>query len=397
MIQTMFKKYFLGILLCVTVLFPFSASAAQDLEVAGWIPYWRADQGIRDAKKHLDQIDALYPFVFTLKNDGSLKDLGKLSGRSWKSLFSAARSEDIEIIPTVMTSDGYLVHTLLSDSKSRRAHIKEIVKMVERGRYDGVGIDYETKRAETKDFFSLFLKELKKELHGKILTCTIEARTPPESLYKVVPDTIAYSNDYKEIGKHCDRIDIMAYDQQRADLKLNEAKAGEPYMPVADADWVEKVVALAVASLPKEKLVLGIASYGNHYAITVAPDWYRDYRRIGALNVPDILDVAKEYKVKPSRNRAGEMSFSYIPKSSHVKLSKSLKIPKDTKSGNVVAARALAHANKTGEEVTFNYASYSDAGAMEAKIDLAKKYGLLGIAFFKIDGEEDQAVWKALE
>ena len=206
----MFKKYFLGILLCVTVLFPFSASAAQDLEVAGWIPYWRADQGIRDAKKHLDQIDALYPFVFTLKNDGSLKDLGKLSGRSWKSLFSAARSEDIEIIPTVMTSDGYLVHTLLSDSKSRRAHIKEIVKMVERGRYDGVGIDYETKRAETKDFFSLFLKELKKELHGKILTCTIEARTPPESLYKGVPDTITYSKDYKEIGKDGDRTDIMA-------------------------------------------------------------------------------------------------------------------------------------------------------------------------------------------
>ena len=266
--------------------------------------------------------------------------------------------------------------------------------MVEKGKYDGVDIDYESKKSETKDYFSQFLKELKAGLGKKKLTCTLEARTPPDSLYKEVPATIAYANDYKEIAKYCDQVELMTYDQQRADLKLNAEKAGEPYMPLSDADWVEKVIVLALKDIPKEKVVLGIPTYGHHYAVTVAPNWYRDYRKIGALNVPDILDVAKEYKVTPSRNRAGEMSFTYLPKSSTVKFPKTLKIPKNTPKGNLVAARALAYANKTGNEVVFNIAWYSDAEAMKQKIDLAKKYDLHGIAFFKIDGEEDQKVWK---
>ncbi len=168
-------------------------------------------------------------------------------------------------------------------------------------------------------------------------------------------------------------------------------------MPLADKDWVEKVVVLALKDIPKEKLVLGIPSYGHHYTVTVAPEWYKDYTRIGALNVPDMLDVAKEYKVTPSRNKAGEMSFSYIPKSSDLVLSKNLKIPKNTPKGNIVAARALAYANKTGETVQFRIGWYSDAEAMKDKIDIAKKYELYGVSLFKIDGEEDQKVWKYLK
>jgi spore germination protein YaaH len=377
---------------------PFATAHAQDHElmVGGWIPYWNDSNGIKDAKKNLRNIDMVYPFAFTVTTQGVIKDQAGLSDKEWKSFIKTAQKKDIEVIPTVMWSDGASIHTVLSNDTLRKAHIKEIVDMVEKGKFDGVDIDYESKKSETIDYFSLFLKELKEELDDRLLVCTIEARTPPDSLYKDVPAVINYANDYKEIGKHCDRIQLMAYDQQRADIKLNSEKRGEPYMPVADVDWVEKVVKLALESFPAEKVVLGIPSYGHHYTVTVAPDWYKDYTRIGALNLPDMLDVAKEYKVKPSRNKAGEMSFSYIPKSSDLKLSKSLKIPKNTPSGNVIAARALAYANKTGETVQFRIGWYSDAEAMKDKIDLAKEYELLGVSLFKIDGEEDKKVWRYL-
>jgi spore germination protein YaaH len=91
------------------------------------------------------------------------------------------------------------------------------------------------------------------------------------------------------------------------------------------------------------------------------------------------------------------MGFSYLSKSSTVVFPKNLKIPKDTADGNKVAAQALAYANKTGKEVTFRFASYSESGAIKEKIDLAKEYELRGIAMFKIDGEEDQKVWKLLK
>lgn len=373
------------------------ASTSSDFEVAGWVPYWRDAQGIKDAKKHLTDIDVVYPFAFTVTSTGELRDQAGLSEKDWKAFVKIAQKKNVEIIPTVMSSDGANIHALLSSTSTRAAHIKEIVAMVKTGKFDGVGIDYESKDAETINYFSLFLKELKAALGDKVLTCAIEARTPPDSLYKEIPAVITYANDYKEIGTHCDRVELMTYDQQRADIKLNAEKAGQPYMPVSDVDWVRKVVELAIKDIPKEKILLGMASYGHHYTVTVAPNWYKNYQKIGALNVPGILEIAKEYKVTPTRNRAGEMSFTYIPKSSDLKLSKSLKIPKDTLKGNLVAARALAYANKTGKTVTFNMAWYSDAEAMKQKIDLAKEFNLRGVALFKFDGQEDQKVWNYLK
>ncbi len=392
---------FIGLTLLLALLMPLHTlfAATDDLTVAGWVPYWRDSEGIKDAKKHINEIDTVYPFAFTVKLDGTLSDQAGLTEKEWKSFMKVARAKDIEIIPTIMWASGETIHATLSDTQARAKHVKAIADMVKKGKYDGVDIDYESKKSETKLYFSLFLAELKAAMgEGKVLSCTLEARTPPDSLFRdgEVPAVMNYANDYPSLNVLCDRVVLMAYDQQRADMKLNKERQGTPYMPVADVDWVEKVVELALKSFPEEKVVLGIPSYGNHYSITVAPEWYRDYTRIGALNAPDILDVAKEYKATPSRNSAGEMGFTYLHKDSKVKFSKSLKIPKNTPKGLIVAAKALAHANKTGEEVTFRMATWSDAGAMIEKIELAKKYNLRGISFFKIDGEEDQKVWQYL-
>lgn len=400
----MYKKYtsFTALFVIIfTLIFvtPLSAYAGTThaLNVAGWIPYWNDTNGIKDAKKHLKNIDTIYPFSFTVTTQGMLKDQAGLSDKDWKNLVKSAQKKNIAIIPSVMWSDGVSIHTVLSSTSTRTAHIKSITDMVEQGRYDGVDIDYEAKKSETINYFSLFLKELKAELGGKLLTCTVEARTPPDSLYRDVPIQIEYANDYVEIAKYCDRVEIMAYDQQRADIKLNSERAGKPYMPVSDIDWVRKVVELALKDIPKEKLVLGIPTYGHHYTVTVSPNWYQGYQKIGALNIPDMLDVAKEYRVTPTRNDAGEMSFTYIPKSSNLKFPKNLKIPKDTPKGDIVSAKALAYANKTGETVQFNIGWYSDASAIKDKIDLAREYGLFGVALFKFDGEEDQKVWNFLK
>lgn len=378
--------------------FPIFAFAApkSDLEVSGWVPYWRDSEGIKDAKKNIRKIDTVNPFAFVVKNDGTLKDLAGLTNSDWKNFNKYADSKRVEVIPTVMWSDGVSIQTVLSSSTLREKHVDEIVKMVKKGKYDGVDIDYESKLSTTIDYYSLFLKELDAALGSKILSCTIEARTPPESLYKIVPAKIEYANDYKAIAKHCDRVELMTYDQQRADIKLNEEKAGTPYMPLSDADWVEKVVTLALKDIPAEKIMLGAATYGHHYEVTVAPNWYKNYRKIGALNIPDILDVAKEYKVTPGRNQAGEMSYTYFPESSVYKVLRALPVPKGTQKGNEAAAQALLYANLSGQTVTFNIAWYSDAGAVEDKIALAKKYDLRGVALFKIDGEEDSDIWKKL-
>lgn len=374
----------------------YAQAADDDLAYSGWIPWWQDEDGIDSARDHIEDLDTVYPFVFEVDLTGGLVEKADLDSRHWDRLFDDARDENVDIIPTIAWFNGAAIHSVLSNEDLREEHIEEIVEMVEDGDYDGVNIDYESKLAETMDDFSDFLEELKDELGSKALTCTLESRTPPESRYREVPNNIEYANDFDAIGEHCDRVEIMAYDQQRIDWRLNDEKSGEPYIPVADVDWVEKVVKLTLEDIPEDKVVLGIPTYGRNWEVQVAPNWYKEYTNVSSVNLPDALDIAEEHDKEPGRNKAGELSFSYFPESSIFKILESLPTPPGTSKGNEAAAKALLFANHTGMTVPVNVVWFSDAEAIQDKIELAKEYALRGVAFFKIDGEEDEDIWDLL-
>ncbi|HLP44217.1 MAG TPA: glycosyl hydrolase family 18 protein [Candidatus Nanoarchaeia archaeon] len=395
------SKILTSIVLAAVVLTPFSTFAAE-FQVSGWIPYWSVKAGTRDATDHLDVLTEINPFAFVVKSNGQIEDLAKLRKSNWTRLFKKARAQDVKIIPTVMTSDTNGIHEILSNADTREDHIEAIVRMVERGKYDGVDIDYEGKKSETRDYYSTFLKELKAELGNKILSCTIEARTPPDSLYRVIPPSINYVNDYAVIGRYCDQVKIMAYDQQRADLKLNDAKKGFPYAPVADVDWVRKVVALTVQSIPKEKIHLGIPTYGRIWEIGVEPQQFKTYSQVKATNHVPAAELADDLGITPTRNSAGELSYTYIPETTTDPISSLIRvtanaIPGGATNGSAIALAALAFSNSSQLPARFNIVWWSDAEAVRQKVALAKEFGLGGVALFKIDGDEDQALWDHLD
>jgi spore germination protein YaaH len=369
----------------------------ESLEIAGWIPYWSKTGGMKSATKHMETLDMVYPFVYTVKSDGTLKDNGSVNGKDWKTFFKTARAEGVPVIPTIMSGDGALIGSILSNPSTRALHIKAITGAVKKGKFDGIDIDYEGRTRASVNDFSLFLKELKAALGSKKLVCTLEPRTPPDSLWREVPNPLPYSNDYREIGKHCDIIQIMTYDQQRADIKLNALRMGEPYYPNADPAWVEKVIALTVQELPREKIMLGVPTYGRHILLTVEPERFSGYDGLGAVNRDGALALQRKHKATVSKNAAGEQSFTYLPESLPAKVKNSIgrtKVASGTSEGMKIALQALAYANKTGETVPVHMVWWSDAAAIQDKIDLAKKYKLRGIAIFKIDGDEDPLLWR---
>jgi spore germination protein YaaH len=319
-----------------------------------------------------------------LQDDGTLKNALKIEEDPWVTLIAAAKKKKVKVYPSILSytdtlSEKKAVYTLLSTKKKRQAHVKDIVTLVKKNKFDGIDIDYEAKMAETGPYFSKFLTELSTSLHAnsKKLICTIEARTPPDSRYattsKEILDKVEYANDYKVIGKVCDQVRIMAYDQSTDDAKLtNQNKqAGNTYAPVADIEWVKKVVTVALWDIPAKKIILGVPTYGYKYEVVASSTGPVGYRRIGSMNFNYADELVKSLNQIPARNNAGELSFSY-------------------------ATSTGVNGEPLGGFKQY-LVWYSDSEAIADKIKIAKLYKLGGVAVFKIDGGNDPKVWDVLK
>lgn len=372
-----------GLLFIFTVPTVFAATAKFDTAV--WIPYWRKTEGASTTLANLDKITQISPFAYELQYDGTIKDALKAKEEPWPALISEAKKKGIKIYPSILSypqtkAEQNSVYLLLAQKKKRQAHVNAIVALVKNNKYDGIDIDYENKIADIRPYFSVFLNELGTALrkNGKKLICTVEARTPPESKYGTtsieVLSRVEYANDYKMIGKYCDQVRIMAYDQGLDDQNLvNQNKIqGNIYRPVADIEWVEKIMTLAMEDIPARKLLIGVPTYGYKYEVVPATATSAIRTpRIGSMNFNYITELLNALRIQPTRNVAGELSFTY-----------------STSTG--------VNGEQLGSMKQF-LVWYSDAQAIADKVRLARLYQLAGVAVFKMDGGHDPLVWNILK
>jgi spore germination protein YaaH len=369
--------FFITFFLFLASVIPANASAQEKtMEFSAWIPYWRYKEGIQSILPNLQNFTEVNPFIYTVRRDGSLFQASALTEPEWLLLRAKAREINVRFIPTVMWSNPDAIDDVLKSPEKRQKHIQAIAFEVFRNDLDGIDIDYEAKYARTRPYFSLFLKELNEAIgYDRWVMCTIESRTPLDSRFSspaTIPSDIEYANDFSEINRYCDRVRIMAYDQGRIDLKLNEER-GHPYVPVADLAWVEKVSRLAMEEIAKEKILIGVPTYGYEYDmfLSLSGSGRTEYSRLWSFNPSYALSHAKTLNLTPKRDSAGELSLVYPAKDSPDEV-----IPLD------FATRVM---------------SWSDAESIRQKIGLANQLGTLGISIFKIDGGQDPALWNVLK
>jgi spore germination protein YaaH len=373
------------------------------LEISAWIPYWRQATGTTEAIAHIASFKEISPFGYTVKLDGTLFDAMKINQDPWPALIADAKSHKVKVIPTVMWSNADTIDAILRNPKTRAAHVKAIVAMVKSNNFDGVDIDYEGKKAETEKYFSLFLHDLWYAIGNKVVSCTIEARTPLTSRFDVVPTDVQYANDYTAINKYCDRVRIMTYDQGTVDLRLNETAQG-PYSPVADTQWVEKVIKLAEQTISKKKIVIGVATYGYAYDVQPLQGGGYVYDRITTFDPNYALAIASQFNIIPQRNSAGELSFTYMPTSTPSIISSNSSATTSA-SLDTSTFTQTSVTNSLGSTTLSNVSTapplrmlwWSDASAIKDKITLAKKLGVRGIVIFKLDGGADPGLWNVLQ
>ncbi|HBP65358.1 MAG TPA: peptidoglycan-binding protein [Desulfosporosinus sp.] len=213
--------------------------------VAGWIPYWLQNEALAVIQKNADVFTTLSPFWYELTSEG---DLIVFPNAEDTTILRFAKNYGMAVIPLIANSyNSQPVSTVLNDPALRQKHIQTIVKTVFRMGYDGIEIDYENLFVTDKEIFVRFLRELKAALGmNKKVVATLMAKT------KSLSNTSgATAHDYYGIGQVVDTVRIMTYD-------YSWITPG----PIAPADWVKQVLTYAVTLIPREKLEVGLPTYG---------------------------------------------------------------------------------------------------------------------------------------
>ncbi|MDD3269227.1 MAG: glycosyl hydrolase family 18 protein [Syntrophomonadaceae bacterium] len=163
---------------------------------------------------------------------------------------SLARSLGLKNHASVVLMGQDPLHQLLASSENRARLIGNLLDEVKQNDYDGVNIDFELMAASDAANFTTFLRELKASLGpDKDLSVAVFARTGKEKW--------ATPYEYQKIGEIADWVVVMAYDYSYT----NTAPG-----PIAPLGWVKEVVAYMIDNIPREKLLLGLPTYGYDWA-----------------------------------------------------------------------------------------------------------------------------------
>lgn len=366
-------------------------TASTPFYYGGWVPYWTGQAGEQQIAVNLDSLNEVSPFSYEIVNGGTIQDDLGIDKGLWTAWMSAVQSGGLKVIPTIAWFDAGGIYNLLSVAKTRQAEENAIAALVKNNNFDGIDIDFEGMSPATRPYYSLFIEGLAMRLHpaGEKLTCTVVPRDFPSSVYTVVPANLSYAEDYPLLGQYCDEVRLMAYDQQTTDLKLDASKGGDGtlYAPTADPDWVTKIIQYAVQYIPPKKIMLGIPTYGYEYEVSWANN-VTTYQEVRAWDYFGAMDRADSLGIVPVRDNAGELSYTFTS-------STYIQEPLDLTSYVSSTEPAVLTTHNPNASTTF-FVSFPDATSELQKVALAKKYGLRGVMFFKLDGDIDPAIWNSL-
>ncbi len=229
---------------------------------------------------------------------------------------------------------------VLADPVVRAKLVQNIYNEMKSKGYSGVEIDFEALPQSSRDNYSSFLRELKAKIAPEGYKLAVAV--PPKAEDNPLSYDGAY--DYKSIGQICDRVLIMTYDQHWS--------SGLPG-PIASVDWVDGIMGFAAKTIPKEKILMGVASYGY--------DWPAQGGVGKAVTAKDINNLIATY--------GGEVLWNNTAKSPYYK-----------------------YVDKNNVE---RIVWFENAYSTQFKFDIAKKYGINGIGMWRLGYESDD-FWKGV-
>jgi len=319
---------------------------------SGWIPYWGSPSGLNSLKNNPSLFSSVSPVWFEVNKDGSLKNKYPSNKNE---VMNFLNENNIELIPAIAMFDHELFTEVLQNQENLNRHIESIVDTVVNNDFDGIDLDYESTKLSDKDRYFEFLSTLSKELKAKNkkLIVTVIAKWGDNITYPSLVETREVQ-DWSLIQQYADKIRIMAYDYTFIKSKFPG--------PIAPINWIDEVLKYGVSKVDPKKLVLGVHLYAYEWIgkdeskLPFVPNMKMNSSgdsEVKAFTYTEVKNILKSNSGK-SGTYEGEKIFDYVAKDN--------------------ISRSLV---------------YIDAKGINDRIDLAKKYNLSGIVFWRIGGESD--------
>ncbi len=297
-----------------------------------------------------DTITSISPFWYRLdrNNPGKLEQYGSDTTQEIKQVLKLAKENNIKNYALVhnllygQASTGRnVLHTALADPATRWTLVMNIFNLLKENGYDGVCIDIEDMHAWDRQLYNQFLAELSAQLKPagyEIIVC-VPAKTTDQS-------TGGWGDnfDFTKVGHYADMVAVMTYDEHTAG-----SKAG----PIASQAYLERVIKYALAKLPPEKILLGIAGYGFDWNYGMGNSRYLSYQMA--------METAKKYnKIVQWDSGSQAPYYSY-----------------------------------TDGKGYWHSVYFENSSSLAFKLDAVNKYNLKGVALWRL-GMEDPDCWRVI-
>lgn len=309
-------------------------------EVVGYyVQYGPNDHWSYDSlSAYYGSLDTVATFQYSVDANGNLKEDVDTSAMQ-----KLAREKGIKVLALIhnISPGGNfnrgIAQSILSSKEMRGRFINNVLRLLKEKGYAGVNLDLENVDPWDRENLSSLLKEMSAVLapEGYLTTISVPAETEDNPRH-------GWSGafDYAAIGRYADAVMIMTYDEHYV--------SGWPG-PVASIGWVEDVVRYAASVIPPSKIRLGMATYGY--------DWPEGAAGGRSLATVDAQARAARYGAK-------------------IQWDDQAQVPYFRYNGRIVY--------------------FENADSASHKFELVTRYGLGGIAIWRL-GYEEPAFWTTVD
>lgn len=285
------------------------------------------------AENNSPSLTYLAPFSYRVNRDGSLTapPLDRFPE------IAANNQTNLSFVVTNLEGESFsteLAHIVLTVQAVQNRMIDEIINTATANGFQDVHFDFEFVPPDDREAYNNFLRKVKPRLEqaGLLLSTALAPKTSSTQrglLYE--------AHDYGAQGKIVNFLVLMTYEWGYS--------AGPP-LPVSPINEVEKVLNYALTEMPASKILMGQNLYGYDWTLPFVQG--ESFAR--AISPQQAIRIAREHHVAIQYDQTAQAPFFH-------------------------------YFDTDGKE---HIVWFEDARSIQAKFNLIKQLGLLGIAYWKL-------------